>query len=225
MRANLSTFLAVLLGCVSLPVTLPAAECAGVTLPERDEALVLNGMALREWMWTVDVYVAGLYLESRSSDYVDILNSNRSRKAVAVLARDVGSGKICGDWRSSFEENLELTLVRELNREVSTEKARRMLGLFDVFCHALESRAEANGGQLQKGSAFAITFDPARGTGLTLDGAPVAYEWRGKMPDGADAYWIPGKDFTDALLASWIGAKPSPGRKFRQELLEGTCMN
>lgn len=197
-----------------------------MTLPEKDEALVLNGMALREWMWAVDVYVAGLYLEERSSDYLEVLKENTPRKAVAVLSRDVGKGKICGDWRTSFEENLDLTLARELNRTTSPEKSQEMLALFDMFCSALEGQAEANGGRLRQGSAFAITFDPARGTGLTFDKAPVAFDWRpGMLPEGADPQWIAGKDFADALMSSWIGAKPLPGRKFRESLMGAGCNN
>lgn len=197
-----------------------------MTLPEKDEALVLNGMALREWMWTVDVYVAGLYLVDRSSDYLEILKKNTPRKAVAVLSRDVGKGKICGDWRTSFQVNLDLTLARELNRSTSPEKRQEMLALFDMFCAALEGQAEANGGQLRQGSAFAIKFDPARGTGLTFDKAPVAFDWKpGMLPEGADPQWIAGKDFADALLSSWIGAKPLPGRKFRESLMGAGCNN
>jgi hypothetical protein len=61
--------------CVFLAVaTVPpiwAGELAGVTLDDtvtlNDADLVLNGMGLRKKLW-VEVYVAGLYLPSKTSD-------------------------------------------------------------------------------------------------------------------------------------------------------------
>src|SRR5207247_9289332 len=58
---------------LSLAARASAGELAGVTLPDRiqvdSRTLVLNGMGLREATFLkVDVYVAGLYLETTSSD-------------------------------------------------------------------------------------------------------------------------------------------------------------
>jgi len=50
----------------------PAAELAGVTLPDTTtasdgSALVLNGLGLREKLW-IDIYVGGLYLPTKTTD-------------------------------------------------------------------------------------------------------------------------------------------------------------
>lgn len=39
------------------------------------------------------------------------------------------------------------------------------------------------------------------------------------MVNGKDKGTIPGKDFADAILATWIGPKPGPGKKFKAALL------
>ena len=65
---------AALLASIAAP--LPAAECIGVSLPDRMQApdrqpLVLNGMGVRKaTLFKVKVYVAGLYLPESSSDAV-----------------------------------------------------------------------------------------------------------------------------------------------------------
>jgi hypothetical protein len=58
---------------------------------------------------------------------------------------------------------------------------------------------------IKNGERLTITYLP--GTGTTIDIA------------GTDKGTIAGKEFADALLACWIGAKPGPGEGFKKNLL------
>lgn len=92
--------------------SVPGAELEGVTMPDRivvdGRELVLNGMGLREaTFFKVDVYVAGLYLEERSSDPARILDSAGIKRIVMhfVYSR-VDREKLIEAWEEGLRENL-----------------------------------------------------------------------------------------------------------------------
>ncbi len=101
-----------ILSCVFLSLTGEAVggELAGVTLPEQvsvdSRRLVLNGMGLREATFLkVDVYVAGLYLERKSSDADEILRSDQAKRLVMKFVRAVGGKELVKAWNEGFEKS------------------------------------------------------------------------------------------------------------------------
>ena len=99
---------ACLTACVATPAL--AGERAGVTLPDQatveGRTLVLNGMGLRKGTWLrVKVYVAGLYLEEKSTDADAILSPERTKRVVLVFVRAVGRDDLLDAWGESFREN------------------------------------------------------------------------------------------------------------------------
>ncbi len=83
-----------LLSLVLFAATARAKECAGVSMPDRlkidGKDLVLNGMGLREaTVLGIDVYVAGLYLEQRSSDGKKIAAAESLKLVKMTFVRDV----------------------------------------------------------------------------------------------------------------------------------------
>ena len=58
---------------------------------------------------------------------------------------------------------------------------------------------------IKEGEIMGFTYDPVSGTAVMVAG----------QPKGS----IMGKDFADAILATWIGPKPGPGKKFKAALL------
>ncbi|MFW5739394.1 MAG: chalcone isomerase family protein, partial [Myxococcota bacterium] len=87
-----------------------AAEKGGVTMPNTKTVagknLVLNGMGLREaTVFNVDVYAAGLYLESKSKDGKAIAASNQTKQLVLHFVRDVDRSDIVGAWNEGFKKN------------------------------------------------------------------------------------------------------------------------
>lgn len=58
---------------------------------------------------------------------------------------------------------------------------------------------------MDRGDALDCVYEPGAGTTIRVKGVVKGI--------------IPGKDFSDALLACWIGPKPGPGEKFRAGIL------
>jgi hypothetical protein len=95
--------------CLAAPAW--SGELAGVTLPEQtivgESTLVLNGMGLREATWLkIKAYVAGLYLEARSSDADAILRAELPKRIVFVFVRSVGRKRIIKEWDECLKANV-----------------------------------------------------------------------------------------------------------------------
>jgi hypothetical protein len=87
-----------------------AGKLAGVTLPDQVEVggrtFVLNGMGLREaTVLMVDVYVAGLYVEKKSSDPAVLLGADQPKQLVMRFVRSVGKEKLTEAWTEGFDKN------------------------------------------------------------------------------------------------------------------------
>jgi hypothetical protein len=100
----------VLLCAVLLATPALAGKLAGVTLPDQVEVgsrtLVLNGMGLREaTVLMVDVYVAGLYVETKSSDPAVLLGADQPKQLVMRFVRSVGKEKLSEAWTEGFDKN------------------------------------------------------------------------------------------------------------------------
>ena len=87
-----------------------AAELDGVVMPDKQDIaghhLVLNGLGLRTYsILRVHIYVAGLYLERRSTDPNAILGSSQPKMLRFVFLRDVGAEDARKSWREGLERN------------------------------------------------------------------------------------------------------------------------
>ena len=86
-----------------------AMKCAGVELPDKKtvdgQELVLNGMGIREaTIFSVNVYVAGLWVKEKSSDGNAIASSDSPRHLELHFVRDVAKHKIVDAYRESFNK-------------------------------------------------------------------------------------------------------------------------
>ena len=87
-----------------------AAELNGVKMPDQVEVggkqLVLNGLGMRLATFLhVKVYVGALYVEKKSHDANEILNSPEQKQVVLAFVRDVDAGKIRDAWGEGLEKN------------------------------------------------------------------------------------------------------------------------
>jgi hypothetical protein len=101
---------ALTLAFLSLAATAHAASKSGVTVPDtvsvEGKNLVLNGLGVREaTVFNVDVYVAALYLEAKSSDANAILNTDAVRRIDLNFVRDVDKGDITEAFSDGFKKN------------------------------------------------------------------------------------------------------------------------
>jgi len=90
---------------LALLLALPAAagQLEGVTLPDQvsvsGRTLVLDGLSLREaTVLIVNVYVAGLYVEAKSSDPAVILKVDQTKQLVMKFVRSVRSEELAERW-------------------------------------------------------------------------------------------------------------------------------
>ncbi len=89
-----------------------SAEIIGLSFPEKIEwknkPLVLNGLGIREaTVFSVDVYVAGLYLETAEKDPKVILDSPGLKQIRMEFVRKVSEEELKKAWRESLERNCE----------------------------------------------------------------------------------------------------------------------
>ena len=89
-------------------LSLNAAGLAGVNLPDTstvgDKSLVLNGVGLRsEFM--VKVYVAGLYLPSKSTDAGAIIKVDEPKRMVMQFLHDASKKQMTDAFDESFKDN------------------------------------------------------------------------------------------------------------------------
>jgi len=157
-----------------------AGTLAGVSLPDTaqvgNRTLVLNGLGLRK-KFVVKVYVAGLYLEQKSSDPSAIVKADAPKRIVMHFVRNVSKAQIADAFAESFENN--------------TPDARKtMKAEIDQFLGALEP--------VNDGDEMVLTYLPGTGTTLAINGkekvtipaagfAPVLFSvWLGPKPPNAD---------------------------------------
>ena len=129
-----------------------AAQLAGVTLPDDatlgDKHLVLNGLGLREaTVLMVDVYVAGLYVESKTTDPAPVLSPGAPKKLVMKFVRSVGKEKLVEAWTEGFEKN-----AKDRAGAVAPGLAQLNAAMQDV----------------KKGDVIALSFVPGAGTTVSV---------------------------------------------------------
>ena len=93
-----------------LPTQAIAAERGGVILPDTEivdgSSLQLNGLGIRQaTVFYIDVYVAGLYLEKKSTDENEVINSAQKKKLILRFVRDLGKDDLSEAWKKGFESN------------------------------------------------------------------------------------------------------------------------
>lgn len=129
-----------------------AGSLAGVTLPDTvqigDRTLMLNGLGLRT-KYMVKVYVAGLYLEQKSSDADAILKAEATRRIVLHFVRSVSRKQIVDAFDESFSAN-------------APEARNSMKAEIERFFGAIEP--------LKDGEQMVFTYAPATGTTLAVKG-------------------------------------------------------
>jgi len=172
--------LAVVVFVVASTFDLHAASLAGVTLPDTvqvgDTKLVLNGLGLRK-KFVVKVYVAGLYLEQKSSDPGTILKADAPKRIVMQFLHGVSKNQLADAFNESFDNN-------------APDARKTMKADIDRLLDALEP--------VKEGDQMVFTYAPGTGTTFAINGkdkltiaAPafgsvIFSVWLGPKPPNAD---------------------------------------
>jgi hypothetical protein len=179
MRKTVLSLAVVLLVMLSM-FELHAASLAGVTLPDTAQVgsakLVLNGLGLRTKV-IVKVYVAGLYLEQKSSDASAILKADAPKQIVMHFVHNASQKQMADAFSDSFKDN-------------SPDAMKTMKADIDRLLAALEP--------VKPGDEMVFTYIPGTGTTYALNGkdkltiagpafGPVLFSvWLGPKPPNAD---------------------------------------
>jgi len=179
MRKTVMSFAVVMFVMVSM-FDLHAASLAGVTLPDTAQVgstkLVLNGLGLRTKMM-VKVYVAGLYLEQKSSDANAIIKADAPKRIVMQFVHGASKSQMSDAFNDSFNDN-------------SPDAVKTMKPDIDRLLGALEP--------VKVGDQMVFTYVPGTGTTFAINGTekltiagpafgPVLFSvWFGPKPPNAD---------------------------------------
>jgi hypothetical protein len=160
-------------------LNLHAATLAGVTLPDtvqiESTTLVLNGQGLRT-KFMVKVYVAGLYLEHKSSDPNAINKAEVPKRIVMQFVHNASKSQLVDGFGEDFKEN-------------SPEAMQTIQPEIDRFLGALEP--------VKEGDQLVFSYLPGKGTTFAFNGkdklsiAPAAFAqvlfsvWLGPKPPNA----------------------------------------
>jgi hypothetical protein len=120
----------------------------------------------------------------------------KSSDADAVLAKDAPRMMVMHFLRSIGANKINSAWYEGLTNNVS-HVTQELSGKFDRLSEMMDDVTE--------GQTMRFTYDPASGTEINVNGTVKGT--------------IPGKDFADAILATWIGPRPGPGKKFKTDLL------
>jgi hypothetical protein len=166
-----------------LALPLHAAELEGVTLEERarvdGQELQLNGMALRTRV-IFRVYVAGLYLPSKTRSAQAAISSKGAKRIVLVMMRDANA--------EQFVLAIEAGL-RDNHSDAQLAAVRTQTESLAATIRAI--------GQARRGMRIMLDYLPSQGgTQLFVDGPP-----RGRL--------MPGEEFFRSLMRIWLGENPA----------------
>jgi len=174
------TSLSVLI-CVLVAIfELHAGTLAGVTLPDTAQVggktLVLNGMGIRT-KFMVKVYIAGLYLEQKSSDPAAIIKADAPKQIVMKFVHGASKSQMSDAFQEGFENN-------------SPDAAKTLKPDIDRLLAALDA--------VKVGDQMVFTYVPGTGTTMSINGqdkltiAGPAFGqlmmsvWLGPKPPNAD---------------------------------------
>ena len=159
---------------------LHAGTLAGVTLPDTAQvsgkALVLNGMGIRT-KYMVKVYIAGLYLEQKSSDAAGIIKADAPKQIVMKFVHGASKSQMSDAFEEGFNSN-------------SPDAAKTLKPDIDRLLGALQP--------INSGDQMVFTYVPGTGTTMTINGqdkvtiAGPAFGqlmmsvWLGPKPPNAD---------------------------------------
>lgn len=167
---------------LSASVLAAPVEISGIKLDEgvelQGKKLQLNGAGIR-YKAIFKVYVAGLYLEKKSSTPEDIYAAAGPRRMSITLLREIDSNELGKSFTKAFEENAP-----------KAEMSRLIPGLLRM------GQVFSDQKKMVAGEGFTIDWVPGTGTVISVKGKPQG-----------DAIKEP--EFFNAMMRIWLGAKPA----------------
>ncbi|HLX79131.1 MAG TPA: chalcone isomerase family protein [Burkholderiales bacterium] len=168
-----------LLFLIAFPVF--GAEVAGVTIPDADQQLLLNGAGLRTHFF-FQVYAIGLYLPEKKAAAADAIGAAGPKRVAIYMLRDVGADQFADALTDGMKDN-----VSEAEMKAFEPRLKQLVAIM----------AEVK--EAKKGQRITLDWLPADGTQVTVGGktagAPIPGEdfyrallkiWLGDNPVQSD---------------------------------------
>jgi len=169
-------------------VAAPAAEVAGVKVPDTEtvdgKALKLNGAGVRKKA-IFKVYVAGLYVETPSKDAAALLASNQAKSMHLWMLRDVKGSSVSGAIADGFELNSKAALPQLQPR---LDKLATMIP------------------DVKEGEQIVLTWVPDKGTVVNVRGTDVGTIEGRDFADALFAVWLGPSPIQDDLKKALLGS-------------------
>jgi Chalcone isomerase-like len=163
-----------------------AREESGVSMPEMVEVagrdLQLNGMGVAKEVF-FKVYVAGLYLQDPTADARAAISTDRAKRIVLVMLRDVS--------RETFVKAVETGILRNSSRSIPSLRAR-----LDLLEQALPA--------LMKGNVLDFTYLPGGGTVVRGQGKEMTIPGK-DFADALFSAWLGPRPVNAALKRKLLG--------------------
>ncbi|MGH2542473.1 MAG: chalcone isomerase family protein [Ardenticatenaceae bacterium] len=165
-----------------------AATCEEVEFPDRvtvgGGALVLNGLGLRKaTIFNVRVYVAGLYLPSKSSESGPIIGDGGPWRLVLRFLRDVDAE----DLHEALQEGFEKIGADRAQLQPRIENLKGLLG------------------GIEEGQSLGFTAEPGAGVTVDLDDAAKGAIAGADFAAALLAIWIGPSPPNDELKSGLLG--------------------
>jgi hypothetical protein len=172
-----------------IAIAVLSAELYGVTMPDSvmvdGKALKLNGMGLRTKAF-FKVYVAGLYLESPTTDADKILSADGVRRIDLQMKRDLGKEKMNSAIHDGIERN-------------NKDKMAALAPKLERLSYAVPD--------LKEGQTFSITYVPGKGTSVVGGtGNPIVIEGK-DFADAIFSCWLGKNPVDEDLKKGLLGGK------------------
>jgi hypothetical protein len=187
-RMPISIATAVLCCAAALNVTIvQARDMLGVSMPAvfsvAGKQLRLNGMGVGTAKTFFKVYVIGLYLEKPTPDARTAITTDKAKRIVLTMLRDVS--------REKFVQAVEKGMMRNCGPVMPTLRAR-----LDLLEHALPA--------LKKGNVLDFTYLPAVGTLVRGQGREMTIPGK-DFADALFSAWLGSEPSNGALRQQLLG--------------------
>jgi hypothetical protein len=157
------------------------------TVTVEGKALKLNGAGVRVktiLFVGVNVYVAGLYLETPSNDPEKIISSDGIRRVSMTMLRDLDRKSLVQAVREEFEKNSKADMPK-------------LKGRLDRFLGEVKN-------DFKKGDSFVINYVPGQGTFLAGGGEKIVIEGK-DFADALFSLWLGRHPVDDDLKKALLG--------------------
>lgn len=173
---------------LALTVSATAAELHGVKMPDaitlEGKSLKLNGIGIRtKTILAIKVYVAALYLETRSKSAGQVMASDAARELRITMTHNAPRERIVGEVRDGIQANA---------KDPGAIKDR-----LDKVLRWLPS--------LSEGTSLIISYLPGKGTRFAVNGSGDVMVPGKDFADAVFAAWLGQQPLDDDLKRQLLG--------------------